>query len=656
MKKLTLALGIFCHMPVGSDSDELNSLYHACLRPLIASLKKNPDIKISLRLSGIFLDWVLKRHPGIMARLRGHCQEGRIEMLGGGYYDPILPMIPKSDRLGQIHKLNDALRERTGLSPDGFWPAAQVWDPCLIHAVHQSKMKYALLDYAHFLRAGFNQTDLCGYFVTEEMGESIYLIPTHNVIRGQTDFSSLASIRPLAQNASNAEMTHLSLMVHPHQNSDQAGEQARHTYLTEWKSLFDFLHKESSWLKTIHFSDVLNKCPFQGVVRIPSSSTESKLDDVKDWRQVFNDYPEINNTQKRMLLISQSVAKAEGKIPQTTFKKAQTKLWAGQCGSAYWPGSAQEYFRPQRRHRVVKELITSRRIIDEATKLRRNWVDCRVFDFNGDGLDEIVLESRRLNLYFSLVGGQLIVFDDRRLGFNFLNIILPRHRKKDRSQCESFQRPDSDRFPAKSLTDHFFAPDMKFDLTETGPLDEIGDFFNQPYSYRWQQKGNNVVLMLEGNGEIKLDDHLHPIRIEKTVQLVPDRPVFDLDVKLESKGKSDIQFYYGLGFKLPLLNENDGLPLLRIRDEDSNSRIENRGHIQSSVAVTFSYPQEKILVTLENTPSVEFIFWPICIESSSQEREKKIFQGVSNIFLWKINLEKRTPMRLKMKIRIDKMA
>ena len=43
----------------------------------------------------------------------------QLELLGGGFYDPILPVIPNSDRSGQIEALTTYLRKHFGKRPRG---------------------------------------------------------------------------------------------------------------------------------------------------------------------------------------------------------------------------------------------------------------------------------------------------------------------------------------------------------------------------------------------------------------------------------------------------------------------------------------------------------------------------------------------------------
>jgi alpha-mannosidase len=47
-----------------------------------------------LHYSGVLLEWLEERHPEFFDQLRELCGRGQVELLGGGYYEPILLSIP----------------------------------------------------------------------------------------------------------------------------------------------------------------------------------------------------------------------------------------------------------------------------------------------------------------------------------------------------------------------------------------------------------------------------------------------------------------------------------------------------------------------------------------------------------------------------------
>ena len=48
------------------------------------------------------MEWLDAHHPEYLDRLARLVAAGRIEIIGGAFYEPILAMIPRRDRIGQI--------------------------------------------------------------------------------------------------------------------------------------------------------------------------------------------------------------------------------------------------------------------------------------------------------------------------------------------------------------------------------------------------------------------------------------------------------------------------------------------------------------------------------------------------------------------------
>ncbi len=131
MSKVSLALVIHSHQPVGNFDHVIEDAYQKSYAPFVRALYAHPRIRLSLHFSGILLEWLEKRHPEYFQQLRELAERGQIELVGGGYYEPILPAIPDADKIAQLRKLADYLRQHFGAEPRGAWIAERVWEPTL---------------------------------------------------------------------------------------------------------------------------------------------------------------------------------------------------------------------------------------------------------------------------------------------------------------------------------------------------------------------------------------------------------------------------------------------------------------------------------------------------------------------------------------------
>ena len=104
-------------------------------------------------------------------------EAGRVEILGGGFFEPILTMIPERDRIGQIQAFSAYLHELFGTQVRGMWVAERVWEQQLVRAIVDAGIEYTVLDDFHFERAGCSESDVFGYHLTEDDGRLLKIFP-----------------------------------------------------------------------------------------------------------------------------------------------------------------------------------------------------------------------------------------------------------------------------------------------------------------------------------------------------------------------------------------------------------------------------------------------------------------------------------------------
>src|SRR5579884_3361699 len=129
MSPFHLSLLIHAHQPLGNFESVQEDVYRLAYLPFIEELARHPAIRIALHYSGILLAWLEKKHPEYLEQLKELAGQGQVEILGGGYYEPVLSAIPDRDRLAQIERLSDFLEKRFGSRPRGAWLTERVWDP-----------------------------------------------------------------------------------------------------------------------------------------------------------------------------------------------------------------------------------------------------------------------------------------------------------------------------------------------------------------------------------------------------------------------------------------------------------------------------------------------------------------------------------------------
>src|SRR5690606_10284674 len=148
------------HQPVGNFDFIFERAYQRAYRPFLEVLKAHPGVSLSIHYTGILLDWLEAHHPDYLDDVRALVAAGRLEILGGGYYEPILPMLSESDRRGQIEALSRRIEALFGVTPRGMWLAERVWEPSLVSAIADAGIEYVVLDGSHFKMVGKTDSEL----------------------------------------------------------------------------------------------------------------------------------------------------------------------------------------------------------------------------------------------------------------------------------------------------------------------------------------------------------------------------------------------------------------------------------------------------------------------------------------------------------------
>ena len=109
-----LCLALHNHQPVGNFDHVFEQSYQDSYLPFLDVFERYESLKISLHTSGPLMEWLDAHHPEYLDRLADLVAVGRVEIVGGAFYEPILTMIPPRDRIGQIRDYTRWLESRLG--------------------------------------------------------------------------------------------------------------------------------------------------------------------------------------------------------------------------------------------------------------------------------------------------------------------------------------------------------------------------------------------------------------------------------------------------------------------------------------------------------------------------------------------------------------
>ncbi len=182
---IRFVFGVHLHQPVGNFDHVFAQHLEEVYFPFLAKIAERGFGPVVLHCSGPLLDWLESRPEGaryldLLGRL---VSEGNVELLMAGYYEPILAILPRQDRLEQIAWMREAISRRFGVTAQGLWLTERVWEPDLAADLADAGVRSVLVDDRHFLVSGFEREQLHEPWTTEHSGRRVTLVPIDERLR-----------------------------------------------------------------------------------------------------------------------------------------------------------------------------------------------------------------------------------------------------------------------------------------------------------------------------------------------------------------------------------------------------------------------------------------------------------------------------------------
>ncbi len=451
MNKVDFVLGLHCHQPVGNFPEVMEQAYRDAYLPFIELLEQYPTVKTVLHYTGPLWEFFLQEHPQFVARLASLAGSGQAEFLGGGFYEPILSVIPPQDAQDQIERMGEFLLRHTGRAPQGAWLAERVWEPQLPSLLSACGIRYLALDDTHFQKVGLSPEQLSGYYLTEDRGRLVSVFPISSKLRYIIPFKPVGEVLEHFRDAASREDRPLLVLVDDGEKFGVWPHTKRWVYEERWlENFLRTLTENSDWLKTVTLGEALESREPVSRVYLPTTSYfelgawalphegQQLVSQLKEllgprahefealisggyWRGFLAKYPEANYMHKRMLAASEAVRSLPTTAPSRD--EALAHIWRAQSNDAYWHGLFGGVYLPHLRDAVWHHLLSAERLA-QAENLPR---PVEQVDLDADGHREIILRNGKWTAVVTpRWGGTLVELSHMDLPFNFLNTIARR--------------------------------------------------------------------------------------------------------------------------------------------------------------------------------------------------------------------------------------
>ncbi|HEV8472940.1 MAG TPA: alpha-amylase/4-alpha-glucanotransferase domain-containing protein [Methylomirabilota bacterium] len=419
---LAFCFGVHDHQPIGNFDGVLVETTERAYRPFLELVRARRDVRLSVHCTGSLLAWLREHARPTFDLLGDVVAAGQVELLTGGFYEPILAVLPDADKRGQIQRLTEFLRREFGVSPRGMWLAERVWEPQLPRALREAGVEYVLVDDSHFALAGLDAETLGGYYLTEDQGATVAVFPISQRLRYLIPFDEVGKTLEYLEGRRDA-VPSVTVVDDGEKFGAWPGTH-EHVYRDGWLDRFFDAVLSTPWLRMTTFAEVLDRIPASGRVYLPTASyremgewslpaeAAEALERVRRdlgpldggaamaamlrggfWRGFLVKYPEVADMYWKMLRLSRALSAAQAARPaEPRLAEAREALWRGQANDAYWHGVFGGCYLPHLRRAVKSALLEAEVALDAVVPPPPP----ALADVNGDGAPEVVLRTPAL--------------------------------------------------------------------------------------------------------------------------------------------------------------------------------------------------------------------------------------------------------------------
>ncbi|MDR2742129.1 MAG: DUF1926 domain-containing protein [Treponema sp.] len=404
-QRVSVVLGSHNHVPHGTGDEELEHIYAARLKPFIQTLNQYPKIPAVLHYSGALLNWLEGNHPELTMVLGDLISRKQAEILGGGFYEPMMPLLPQTDKIGQIEMLTAYLRKKFGKRPQGCWIPDAAWEQHLVGVLSTCGMNYTFLEERHFVSAGLFGCGLYTPCISESQGKITTIFPLS--ARLQLAFAGREAGSVLEDLLRDYQPGGLHTFFLEQLYTEDAGEPPETSYGRFFEALSQFSYKMEFTTPGKYYKTLgrLNKAYFPEHLE----------------RKFMIDYPESNGIYTKMMFTNSLINQLRG--DKARKKNARAELWKAQgytlfCDADTGLYNAGGIRRAPLRKAVYKALLGAEKICRTRGKFIPSLL---AFDLDIDGCSEYLFQDRNINCYVKSAGASIFELDYLPKTWNYLD-------------------------------------------------------------------------------------------------------------------------------------------------------------------------------------------------------------------------------------------
>jgi alpha-amylase len=641
MSKVKLIFGTSNTVPSGETEILFEDVYQKAFKPFLTAIYNNPEMKPTLFYAGPLLEWLEKKHPEFHTVLAEMMSRKNIEILGGGYWDPMLPLVPAPDRVGQIEVMTTYLRKKFGKRSRGSWITSQVWEAHLASSLKASGMDYVFLSERAFPAVPSFRPE--SPVIAEDQGKTVVIFPvmeslTERFLKVPPEHI-LESLRTL-ETTEDREVV-VSLII----DGRVLGALGNHSvcYNEKWlERFFEAVRNSRDWLECVHPGRYIRNShvsrekmyvpgpTYDSLMRWsrqdnPGSSEQEQLRPSAFYREFLTKYRESGLLYAKMMHIEILTNQLRG--DKYRKRNAKEELWRGQEHYPYWHGPTGGIYSSRLRHAAYSALIEA----EKATRERGIFKSAlSSVDFDMDGEKEFLYSGLNFNAYVHAVAGALFELDYLPVSRNYLATFS---RYPEEYHPPATREQGYDRYPRHAFLDHILHPEDGPESFERSSYRSRSPFPGKRYHTVEVVRDQPRVTLscrgpVNGGGDV--------LEIRKTYRF--RRNNIEVDYLLTNLTPRSLNFPWGSEINLAL-SENSDLRSVLINSEESEQRgTDSRGRDNNVESWSIFDDERDVVMLFTLSEPAELWRFPVYADYRVGRELQRNYQSSFFMPCWNVEL------------------
>ena len=527
------------HQPHGQLKYVNERVFENSYSMLLEVLKDYSDLKFTVHISGPLLLYLKEHHEEWLEEIFKLGDIGTLEFMAGTISEAILPLVPSEMRVKHITKYIEFFEELSGVRPVGFWLPERVWEPWLPEVLSKAGIEYVVVDDAVLRKTGLSAEKARYAWLTEESGYPVKVLFIDERLRYTLPWDHPSRV---IEYMASASLDDSSLLVWG-SDAEKFGEWMERDRSEAW--LRDFLARLRGEKRVVmvHPTEYLREHGVKGYLYLDTGSYDKML----EWsggffRNFLVKYAESNNMHKKALWVKRKLEEA-GEKPDTM----PLDYYLAYSNDAYWHGLFGGIYLPHLRQAVYESLIKAERVAEENMGYYdSNEVKRILVDFDYDGREELLVETKQYNLYVKPSdGGTLFEYDVKSPGLEH-NLQDTMTRYKEPYLEGTWFNPDW--YRRVSWRVHIWGVETTIhDWMHNSPFKDMSDLALAGYSVAFSEKPHEFYLRTVG-GVYYHGVKASSLLVEKGVKLLSNG--YSVSYRFKNLGEGVVRGKIGVEYHL----------------------------------------------------------------------------------------------------------